>query len=504
MGRIGRFVRVANPGADDAELFARDRLAHQLMYFSRGNPVIYYGDEQGFTGDGGDQDARQDMFPSHVASYNDDDLIGTDATTAEDNFDAAHPLYAAIARLSNVSKRYTALRNGAQQHRLSSSGPGIYAFSRLDRRAQRELVVVVNNAEEARTATVPTYAAGQMFRRVYGVGTRDLQTGADRGLTVTVEPLTTVVYRATARLPRSLVAPSVVLADPGLLRDRALVQATVGGSGFAEVTFQARVGNGVFADIGTDDNAPYRVFHDVADIAPGTSIRYRAVVRDNAGNTRRSAFQIGTVAPPAIALEAPADGGRVRGRVEVRAIATPDKPAHVVRFERQVGDGEWTELGTDSSAPVYTAFDDTTGLANGTTVRYRAVLAYAAGRTVVSQPRSVQVVSEPVTTAIVHYNRPAGDYDDWGLHLFGAALADGVATDWAAPRQRVGLDAFGAVYDIPLRDDTAQACFIVHRPSGDVVPDTREPGGDRCFVPLDHPEVWLRQGDPVVYFSPPA
>ena len=45
----------------------RDRLAHALMYFSRGNPVVYYGDEQGFTGAGGDQDARQDMFPSQDA-----------------------------------------------------------------------------------------------------------------------------------------------------------------------------------------------------------------------------------------------------------------------------------------------------------------------------------------------------------------------------------------------------------------------------------------------------
>ena len=67
MGRIGRFIRDANRGAADAEVLARDKLAHELMYLSRGNPVIYYGDEQGFVGDGGDQDARQDMFPSQVA-----------------------------------------------------------------------------------------------------------------------------------------------------------------------------------------------------------------------------------------------------------------------------------------------------------------------------------------------------------------------------------------------------------------------------------------------------
>ena len=68
MGRIGYFVTADNAAARrEDELLARDRLAHELMYFSRGNPVIYYGDEQGFTGTGGDQVARQTMFASQVA-----------------------------------------------------------------------------------------------------------------------------------------------------------------------------------------------------------------------------------------------------------------------------------------------------------------------------------------------------------------------------------------------------------------------------------------------------
>lgn len=93
IGRIGLFLNQDNSGATDAELLARDELAHALMYFGRGMPVLYYGDEQGFTGDGGDKDARQDMMPSLVPSYNDDDLIGTSATTADSNFDNTHPLY---------------------------------------------------------------------------------------------------------------------------------------------------------------------------------------------------------------------------------------------------------------------------------------------------------------------------------------------------------------------------------------------------------------------------
>jgi hypothetical protein len=54
-----------------------------------------------------------------------------------------------------------------------------------------------------------------------------------------------------------------------------------------------------------------------------------------------------------------------------------------------------------------------------------------------------------------------------------------------------------------LKHDTTPLGFIVHGPLGDTVPDTREPGGDRSFVPLEHPEIGLRAGDPKLYFSPP-
>ena len=87
MGRIGYFVSADNAGATEDELLKRDRLAHELMYFSRGNPVVYYGDEQGFTGTGGDQVARQTMFASQVPEYLDDDLLGTTRTHAQDNFE---------------------------------------------------------------------------------------------------------------------------------------------------------------------------------------------------------------------------------------------------------------------------------------------------------------------------------------------------------------------------------------------------------------------------------
>ena len=148
MGRIGYFLqRVDQVGASDAELLARSKLAHALMFFARGQPVVYYGDEQGFTGDGGDKDAREDMFANAVPVYEDNDLIGTDETTSDDNFDPSHPLYQAIRQYANLYHHHPALRTGAQIHRFSSDGPGIYAFSRVDRDQRVEYVVALNNSE---------------------------------------------------------------------------------------------------------------------------------------------------------------------------------------------------------------------------------------------------------------------------------------------------------------------------------------------------------------------
>ena len=507
MGRIGRFVSTANTGASDAELLARDRLAHELMFLSRGNPVVYYGDEQGFTGDGGDQLARQDMFASQVPEYNDDDLIGTDATTAVENFDQLHPLYRAIGKLTGVARRYPALRNGAQQHRVSSPAPGVYAFSRIGRRAQREYVVALNNAEEARTAAIPTYVKKAGFHRVYGSGPVRLRSDRAKRLTVTVPPLSAVVYALDGRIPRSRRAPSIALAPPApaaASRGRVEVRAGVGGSSFYEVTFLARAGSGGWRPIGTDDNAPYRVFHDVSGLRTGTPLRYKAVVLDNRGHTRTSRARGTTVPAPAIAIEVPAAGAKVRGTVEVRAVADPERATHVVAFERSVAGGPWTPIGSDSSSPAYTAFDDisTLALPVGTPIRYRAILAEPDGTRVVSAERAVEQAPPPVTTAVVHYLRSGGDYGAWGLHLWGDAVT--TPTAWETPLQRVTVDEFGARYEIALKDDSKPVNFIMHLPGRDDVPAGREPGGDRSFVPATNPEIWLVQGDPTVYTGPPG
>ena len=414
MGRIGYFLKEDNDGAAEPELLARDRLAHELMYFSRGNPVIYYGDEQGFTGDdpGGDQAARQSMFASQVPDYLNDDLLGTNRSHAQANFERSHPLYRGINRLAQLTKNHPALRNGAHQHRYAASGAGVYAFSRLYQGQQREYVVALNNSEQAQTAAIPTYVSQGYFTKVYGAGPRSARSNRDSRLTLRVPPLSTVVYESTRRIPRPAAAPRISLNRPQVTAEansRMHVSANVSGTSFNEVTFYAKTGRDAWRQIGTDDTRPYQVFHDVSSPAAGTRVAYRAVVRDSAGHSRVSAPQRASVPAPRLTIEAPAQGTDVFGTIEVRATADPERATHVVRIQRSLNGGTWQTLRTDDSSPAYVANDNLEAVAIGTQIRYRAILHESDGTRVVS---GVQTVTRSAPKPLVQSVTLAGSLQD--------------------------------------------------------------------------------------------
>ncbi|MGI2168876.1 alpha-amylase family glycosyl hydrolase [Shewanella sp. MF05960] len=162
MGRTGYFINQAQANMPAEDKLQRSILSHAFMFLSRGIPVVYYGDEQGFTGDGKDIDAREDMFASKVASYNDNVLLGSNATTAVDNFDEKHPLYQAIAQLSALRKQYPILRRGQYQDRFYQADNDMFAFARVDPQTGAELLMVFNSGEQAQTINV--IAQGNTYR----------------------------------------------------------------------------------------------------------------------------------------------------------------------------------------------------------------------------------------------------------------------------------------------------------------------------------------------------
>jgi glycosidase len=194
IGRFAHHARTNAPEATDDEVLKRTMLAHAMMFTLRGVPVIYAGDEQGFAGDGSDQDAREDLFPSRVASYNDNVLLGTKATTALSNFDRNHPLYVSIAELSKLRKQNAALRRGRQIVRNYSEAPGLFAVSRIDPETDREILVVFNTSTEPLQANVEVDARTRAFRSLQGACAP--RPSAPGSYKVTLEPLSYMVCAA--------------------------------------------------------------------------------------------------------------------------------------------------------------------------------------------------------------------------------------------------------------------------------------------------------------------
>jgi glycosidase len=168
MGRVATFVKQANPEADEAELLARVKLAHSMLLTLRGIPTIYYGDEQGFLSDGNDQLAREDMFASKVAVYNDNDLVGSNATTATANFDASHPLYRHIATLSAIRRHTPALMRGSTTVRAFSDKGGLLAVSRFDPDTGREVVLAFNTSTTQLSANIAVDMKSRAFEALSG------------------------------------------------------------------------------------------------------------------------------------------------------------------------------------------------------------------------------------------------------------------------------------------------------------------------------------------------
>lgn len=155
MGRFAYHVgEDENHQYSDDEKLTRTQLAHAMIYFSRGVPVIYYGDEQGFTGDGGDRKAREDMMPSKTAMYNDNNLLGTSKTTADDNFDTNHPLYRSFQLYSGIYQKHPALRQGKQSTVHFEDKPGLFVLSRQIEQ-EKLYFVIYNTATETRSWQLP-------------------------------------------------------------------------------------------------------------------------------------------------------------------------------------------------------------------------------------------------------------------------------------------------------------------------------------------------------------
>ncbi|WP_329164081.1 pullulanase-type alpha-1,6-glucosidase [Streptomyces sp. NBC_01717] len=496
MGRIGAFLKQDNPKADDAELVDRARLANEVMFLSRGNPVVYYGDEQGFTGAGGDKDARQTMFASQTADYLDDDQLGTDRTHASDAYDTGHPLYRNIAELSELTRKNPALRDGVQTERYAEGS--VHAFSRTDPERSNEYIVATNNGTAAKTVELPTASAAMNFRTLYG-GSGTVRSGSDKKITVTVPALAGIVLRAEKPLGAPAAKPSITLTAPAAGATGTVeISADVDGGSLNRVVFAAQTGNGTWATLGSADHAPYKVTqHLDSKVAAGTPLRYKAVVVDRPGRTASALASTTAGQAPAegkpVAVErdyAVVHYKRADGDYDGWHIESGDRSADFTGRDAY-GAFAWIKLDEGVSSVPYTVEKD--GTADGP---QRTLDLARTGQVWIEQGKDGQADEAPEgaypaqdrTKAVLHYHRADGDYDGWGLHTWTGAKEP---TDWAKPLQPVKKDAYGVTFEVPLTDGATSLSYILHKGDEKDLPSDQS----LDIATYDH-EVWMIAGQP--------
>ncbi|GAA3944863.1 pullulanase-type alpha-1,6-glucosidase [Allohahella marinimesophila] len=313
VGRIGGDIQRAFPDESDAEHLARLQMAYALNYFGRGVPVVYYGDEQGFTGAGGDGEARQDMFPSEVAGYNDDDLIGTDRTTADDNFSTRHPMYRTLRAYAKVLKQHKALRYGQMTVRSASGEPGIFAFSRVWQQDPNEYLVVMNTSTEVKALTIA--GTSGRYDRIFGEDmSRRINADAAGEIVIEMPALSVAIYRAKTEINAAAPEMLTLALDEsrkvsGRFEIPVIVEWTdVPVVPMTAVELQVQIDAGEFVTVATD-SAPdrvgvdgetalrYRAIYSADDLEGGTMLTFRAVAESARGEkliSETSTVEVGT------------------------------------------------------------------------------------------------------------------------------------------------------------------------------------------------------------------
>lgn len=292
MGRIGFFLR-ADSSADDATLLQRDLLAHDLLYLTRGVPVVYYGDESGMTGsgDGTDKQARQDMFPTKVTEWQSQRRIGGAPIGTGSSLSESTPISSRMAVLAALRTANPALADGAQITRYGEDQ--VFAASRIDATARTEYVVAFNTGDAPAAVSFPTSTPGATWTGL--MGSAPASSGGDGTLAITVPARGTVVLRADRQLPTPS-APSVALkVGKDFASGRYKLTATVPGGDPSSVTFVMRsAANPNWTVLGTDDARPFRLF---ARPQGSSKVEIAAVVRDTAG-------QVASSGPVSVVLKA--------------------------------------------------------------------------------------------------------------------------------------------------------------------------------------------------------
>ena len=283
-------VKINPPG----QLLSRVKLANTLLYLSRGIPTVYYGDEVGIlgSGNGRDQLARQDLFPTKVEIWKQEARVTGrpvgDADSFTDTF--SNPIAKHLMALSELRKLHPALANEQMQIRYAK-GP-VFAFSKRALNEKREYLVALNNGAKARTVTISTATSGKW---------RDLIDGKSfisksGELTLKLDGLSSKILRAESDINLRGIKLGKLTLKEDFLSGFYNLSLKVESKDLAIAEFFIRTkGVSKWSTLGVDLNQPFKVFIDPYQYSGPVEVK--AIVVDSKGGKyelQELAFNIAT------------------------------------------------------------------------------------------------------------------------------------------------------------------------------------------------------------------
>jgi glycosidase len=287
MGRAAQQILSQAPGLTGQSLVQHVLLGYDLLYLLRGAPAVLYGDEVGMLGSGGDQQARQDMFPTQVSDWQTQQRVGSPPIGKGSSFAVTgNPIQAQLRTLSALRDAHPELSTGASVVRYAQNG--VLVVSRIDLVSGKEVVVAFNNGTATARVTVPTASLGAAWSVVFGPGT------ATGGLSLTIPAVSALVAVPSISLPSAAAAKPSVLGKGDPLTSFYLLSAKLPGAP-ASVTFAIRRAAGNWQRVATDDSAPYRGFLEPGRFRKRQHVEAVAVAR--AANGSVAVSKVVTVTP---------------------------------------------------------------------------------------------------------------------------------------------------------------------------------------------------------------
>lgn len=293
MGRVAFLInsKRINPAS---QLLARVKLAHVLLYLSRGIPTVYYGDEVGMTGseNGNDQRARQDMFPTRVEMWKSEPRVGSQPVKDGDSFsEKNHPISELLKKLGQLRKEHPALANGQMQIRYAK-GP-LFIFSKRAANENTEYLVALNNSSKSVSATVATATAGGWDQLL---GNAKFKANKSE-VNIDLNPFGYTVLKAKKGITERAVKLGKLSAKSDFLSGFEKLSASVATRDLATAEFFIRSkGKTDWVSVGVDLNRPYSVYIN-PDEFPG-NLEFKAIITNSKG--ARSEFK-----PRALSITAP-------------------------------------------------------------------------------------------------------------------------------------------------------------------------------------------------------